>query len=186
MVELYDELNFPSTFQLSNLQSLIITVYCYWKTLLSILHYSPNLRSFQIHSSYIYSQNLSTQLDFPSIRKLNLKLDGLHGDMFIGILRYAPYLRHCKLYCSSFIHTQCYIDLLRSDTWIQLLDTYTPQLRVLDIDIKFRLDNINKQIIEMINEDFRILNFKIEYDLESRNQCWNMKGIFYRKKNNIQ
>jgi hypothetical protein len=183
MVELYDQLNFPSTFTSSNIQCLIITVYCNWRTFLSILHYSPNLRHFQIHSSFNHSEKLSSPLLFPSIRKLNLRLDGLYADIFIAIFRNAPHLRRCKLKCSISPHKQCNIDLLQSDTWIQLMNTYTPQLRILDVDIKFRLDDVDKRMIDMINEDFRVLNFKIESDLEIRNQCWKLTGIFNRKTN---
>jgi hypothetical protein len=36
---------------------------------------------------------------------------------------------------------QSYINLLQSDTWIQFINTYTSQLRILDVDIQFGLDD---------------------------------------------
>jgi hypothetical protein len=32
----------------------------------------------------------------------------------------------------------------------------------------------------MINEDFRSLNFKFDFDSENRYQSWKMTGIFHR------
>jgi hypothetical protein len=185
MVELFDQLNFPLTFQSSNIQCLILTVYCNWRTLQSILDYLPNLRHFQIHSSFNSSEKLSSQLYFPSIRKLNLRLDGLQTDILIELFRNAPFLRQLKLKCSVSQLKQSNINLLKSHTWIQLIDTYTPQLRMLVVDIRFYLDNDNQKTIEMIDEDFRILNFKLYSDLENGHRCWKMTGIFNRNNNNM-
>jgi hypothetical protein len=184
MVDLYDQLNFPLKFQSSNIQSLILTVYCNWKTLETIIHYSPNLRHLQIHSSFNYTDKFSSQFYFPSIRQLYLLLDGLQTDILTQLFRNAPYLRYLKLKCSVSPVKQAYIQFLQSDTWIQLIDTYTPQLRILDVDIQFGLDDDKERRIEMINEDFRSLNFKFDFDSENRYQSWKMTGIFHRKIHN--
>lgn len=182
MVQLTDQLNFSSKFQSSNIQYLIITVYCNWKTVQSILNYTPNLRHFQIRSSFNYCEKFS-QFYFPSIRKLNLELDGLQTDILIELFLNTPFLRQLKLKCSVSPLERSYINLLKSSTWIQLIDTYIPQLQILDVDIRFHLDNDNEKIIEMINEDFRILNFKLDFDSENSYQCWKMTGILNRKTN---
>jgi len=186
MVELFDQLNFPSTFQSSNIQYLILTVYCNSRTLQSIFNYSPKLYHLQIHLSLNYSEKLSSQFHFPSIRKLNLRFDGLQTDILIELFRNAPFLRQLTLRCSVSSMKQSYINLLKSDTWIQLIETYASQLQILDVDIRFHLLNDDEKTIEMINEDFRILNFKLNFDLENIDQCWKLTGIFSRKKNNKQ
>lgn len=183
MVELSDQLNFPSKFRSSNIEYLILTVYCNWHIFLSILDYSPNLRHFQIRSSYNYSEKFSSQFYFPSIRKLNLSLDGLQADVLIQLFRNTQTLRYLKLKSSLSPIKQSYINLLKSNTWIQLIKTYTPQLKILDVDITFHLDNDNENLIEIMNEDFRILNFKIDPNLKNLNQYWKMTGIY---KNNVQ
>ncbi|CAF0914836.1 unnamed protein product [Rotaria sp. Silwood1] len=180
MVELYEQLNFPSTFQSTNIKYLILTVYCNWKTLQSILYYSPNLYYFQFRSSFNSSEIRFPQLYFTSIRKLNLRLDGLKTDIFLSIFRNSPFLRQCKLQCSFFPSKQYRIDLLRSDTWIQLFDTYTPQLKTLNVDMTFPLDNLDEETIETINEDFKILNFKLNFHSDNVKPCWKITGIFNR------
>jgi hypothetical protein len=72
MVQLFDQLNFPFKFQSSNIQSLILTVYCNWKILETIIDYSPNLRHLQIYSSFNSTEKFSSQFDFPSLRQLYL------------------------------------------------------------------------------------------------------------------
>ncbi|CAF0808132.1 unnamed protein product [Rotaria sp. Silwood1] len=180
MVELYEQLNFPSTFQSTNIKYLILTVYCNWKTLQSILYYSPNLYYFQFRSSFNSSEIRFPQLYFTSIRKLNLRLDGLKTDIFLSIFRNSPFLRQCKLQCSFFPSKQYRIDLLRSDTWIQLFDTYTPQLKTLNVDMTFPLDNLDEETIETINEDFKILNFKLNFHSDNVKPCWKITGTFNR------
>jgi hypothetical protein len=56
---------------------------------------------------------------------------------------------------------------------------------MLGVDIKFYLDNDNKKTIELINADFRILNFKLHSDLENGHRCWKMTGIFNRNNKNM-
>ncbi len=182
MVELFDQLNFPSTFKSSTIECLIITVYCNWRTLQTILHYSPLLRQFQISSSFNYSENLSPELYFPFIRKLHLQIDGLQPDILIGIFHNAPYLRQCKLKCSICSLQSSHINFLQSSTWIQLIDAYTSHLKILDVNIKLRLDNTYEKIIEMIREDFKVLNFKLNFIPKNGNQCYQMAGIFNRNK----
>jgi hypothetical protein len=181
MVQLFDQLKFPLKFRASNIQSLILTVYCNWKTLETIIDYSPNLRHLQIYSSFNYNEKLASPLHLPSIRILYLRFDGLQTDILTQLLCNAPCLRHLKLNCSVSPVKQLYINLLHSETWIHLIDVYMPQLRTLDVDIHFGLDADNEKRIEIINEDFRSLNFKIDFDSENRYQSWKMTGIFHQK-----
>ncbi|CAF1412095.1 unnamed protein product [Rotaria sordida] len=180
MVELYDQLNFPLKFQSTNIKCLILTVYCNWKTLQSILYYSPYLHYFQFRSSFSSLETHSSQLYFTSIRKLNCRLDGLKTDLFLNIFRNAPFLHQCKLQCSFSSSKQYHIDLLKSDIWIQLFDTHTSQLKTLNIDITFPLDSIDEETIKTINEDFKILNFKLYFYSDNVKPCWKMTGIFNR------
>jgi hypothetical protein len=185
MVELFDQLNMPTKFQSSNIQSLILTVYCHWKTLQSILNYSPYLHHLQIRSSWNSSEKFSSQLSYSSIRTLNLRLDGLQIDILNELFHHSPLLRQFKLKSSAWSLKESYRNLLKSITWIQWIDLYTPQLQILDVDIRFHLDNENEKTIEMINEDLRILNFKLDFDFENEHRCWKMIGIFNRKKQQL-
>ena len=184
MVELHDQLHFPAKFHSSNLQSLILTVYCHWNTLPSILHYAPNLRSFQFYSSINSSEKYLSQLSFLSLRKLQFRLRGLQIHILLELFRNTPCLRQLKLTCTVPIENQCCSNLLKSDTWIQLMDTYTVRLKILDVDIEFYLDNYSHKAIEMINEDFRKLNLKLDIDSENGYRTWKLSGIFKREINN--
>ncbi|CAF3629634.1 unnamed protein product [Rotaria socialis] len=180
MVAMYDQLIFPSAFQSSTIKCLIITVYCNWTTLQSMLNYLPDLRHFRFRSSLNYFETRSPQFCFSLIRTLNLRLDGLQTDNFVSLFRSAPVLRQLRLQCSFTLFKQCQMNLLKSDAWIQLMDTYTPQLKVIEIDLQFRLNNVNGKTIEMINDDLKILNLKINSDSNNGNHCWKMAGIFRR------
>ncbi|CAF1078373.1 unnamed protein product [Rotaria magnacalcarata] len=180
MVEMYDQLIFPSTFKSSPIKCLIITVYCNWTTLQSMLNYLPDLQHFRFRSSLRYFETRSPQFCFSLIRKLNLRLDGLQTENFVSLFRSAPVLRQLRLQCSFTHFKQCQINLLKSDSWIQVMNTYTPQLKVLQIDLKFRLNNIDEKTIETINDDLKILNFKINVDSDNGNHCWQMAGVFRR------
>lgn len=180
MVELYDQLNFPSTFRSSNIKCLIITVYSDWKTIQSILNYAPHLRYFQFRSSLNCLEARSPQIHFISIRKLNFRLDGLQTDTFINLFHSLSSLRYFKLQCSFSLFKQCHVNLLKSDTWIQLIDTYMPQLKVFDVFLRFHLTSIDEKTVKIINQDLKVLNFKLDVDIDSEYYCWKITGIFNR------
>ncbi|UJR36671.1 hypothetical protein I4U23_029388 [Adineta vaga] len=181
MVELFDELNFPSTFHSSSIERLIISIYCHWLTLQSILSYLPHLVQFEFHSSFSCSQNLSPELHFPYVRKLNLQIDSLQTNILNGIFRNAPKLRYCKLDCSVCSFQQDHIQLLQSKTWLHLINTYTSRLKTLDIDMKFRSDDISEMMIEIVKEDLKSLNFEISSCLDNDYYYWKMSGVFNKK-----
>ncbi|CAF0806704.1 unnamed protein product [Adineta ricciae] len=181
MVELFNELTFPSTFQSSDLERVIITIYCHWLTLQSILSYLPRLIQFEFHSSFSYIQNLSPELHFPFIRKLDLQIDCLQTIILNGIFRHAPNLRYFKLDCSVCPFQRYHIDLLQSKTWLQWIDTCTPRLRILNVDIKFRPDDINETTVESIGKDLKRLNFEISACLDSGDRYWKMIGKYIKQ-----
>ena len=188
-VQLFDQLNFPVEFRSSTIESLILTVYCNWEILEAIIHYSPNLRYLRIYSSFNYTEKSPCQFCFPSLRKLHLRFDGLQVDVLTQFLRNAHCLRHLILRCSAFPIKQMYMNLLQSETWVQLLDIYLPQLRILDVNIRFAWDDdagdcANERRIEMINDDLRRLNFRFDLDSENRSSHWKMTGIFDTKIDN--
>lgn len=183
MVGLFDELDFPSTFQSTNIQCLILTIYCTGHTMQSILKYAPYLRKLKSRSGFSYSENISSQFHFPLVHKLDLRLDGLQTNLFCSIFRNSPCLRRCSLLCSFSSFKTDHIDLLTSDTWIQMIDIYTPQLQMLNVYLSFYLDNFDETAIEMVNEDFKILNFKLEHESDNGKLGWKITGTFIRNQN---
>jgi len=183
MVELSDQLILPSKFQSSNLQSLILTVYSNWKTLQSILSYTPHLRYLQFSSSIISSEKQTLFLPFSHLRQLRFRLDGLRPELLRNLISQTPVLRQLKLTSTVDPTTQCYLKFLQSETWTRLIDTYTPHLRILDIDLEFYLDEFDDKAIRTINEDFQKFNFEFDINSDNRYQSWKLTGRFRRQKN---
>lgn len=181
MVELSDQLNLPSNFHSSTLQTLILTVYSNWKTLQSILSHTPHLRSLQFSSSTICPEKPVSSFSLLYLRRLHFQLDGLHTDLLKNLFRQAPRLRQIKLKCTVAPHLQSYRSLLQSETWRQLMDTSTPRLRILDVNLEFCLDGFDYRTIQTINEDVRKLNFEFDIDSENGYRSWRLIGIFNRE-----